>query len=144
MIEINVSDVLQGQTILVVEDEPDSLEVATILLQMYDADVITATNGREGLEQARKYHPKFIISDLSMPVMSGWEMVHHLKDDRSTNDIPVIALTAHAMTGDRERALAAGFHNYLSKPLRPDTFINDLMKLVADSPELIQSLSVKS
>ncbi|MBI1258150.1 MAG: response regulator [Chloroflexi bacterium] len=141
MSEVNLTGFLQGKKILVVEDEPDSLEVASILLEMYGADVITATNGREGLDQARKHQPRFIISDLSMPEMSGWEMVHHLKDDRSTMDIPVVALTAHAMTGDRERALAAGFHNYLSKPLRPDTFINDLMKLVADSPELMQTLT---
>ena len=132
---------LRGQKILIVEDEPDSLEVATLLLQMYEVDVITATNGREGLEQARKHQPRFIISDLSMPEMSGWEMVHHLKDDRSTMHIPVVALTAHAMTGDRERALAAGFHNYLSKPLRPETFVNDLLKLVADTPEIANALS---
>ena len=143
MTQPHLLDLLQGQKILVVEDEPDSLEVASILLQMYDVDVITATNGREGLDQARKHHPKFIISDLSMPEMSGWEMVHHLKDDRSTTDIPVIALTAHSMTGDRERALAAGFHNYLSKPLRPETFVNDLMKLVADTPELAHLFSTK-
>ena len=144
MTETNLSDILNGQRILVVEDEPDSLEVATILLEMYGAEVITATDGREGLEQARKHHPKFIISDLSMPEMSGWEMVHTLKNDRSTMDIPVVALTAHAMTGDRERALAAGFHNYLSKPLRPETFVNDLVRLITDTPELVQQDAEKS
>jgi CheY-like chemotaxis protein len=136
-----MSQLLQGTRILVVEDEPDSMEVAIILLEMYGAVVYAAGNGREGLEQARKYHPTFIISDLSMPEMSGWEMVHQLKDDRSTTEIPVIALTAHAMTGDRERALAAGFHNYLSKPLRPETFVQELVKLVADTPEIAQQLS---
>ena len=141
MINLDPYNILQGQKILIVEDEPDSLEIASILLQMYDADVITATNGREGLEQARKHRPKFIISDLSMPEMSGWEMIYTLKNDRSTMDIPVIALTAHAMTGDRERALAAGFHNYLSKPLRVETFVGDLLQLVADSSELTKTLS---
>lgn len=130
------ANILAGQTILVVEDEPDSLEVAVALLEMVDINVITASNGREGLEKARKEQPLFIISDLSMPVMSGWEMIHHLKSDRSTMDIPVIALTAHVMTGDRNRALAAGFHNYLTKPLRPTTFINDLLKVVEDTPEI--------
>ncbi len=141
MTDTDAMQLLQGQKILVVEDEPDSLEVAQILLEMYGAVVLTAANGREGLEQARKQRPKFIISDLSMPEMSGWEMVHILKNDRATMDIPVIALTAHAMTGDRERALAAGFHNYLSKPLRPETFINDLLKLIADTPAVADVLS---
>lgn len=133
--------VLHGQKILVVDDEPDNLEVVSMLLEMYDADVITAKNGEEGVEMTRKHQPKFIISDLSMPVMSGWQMIHILKNDRTTMDIPVIALTAHAMTGDRQRALAAGFHNYLSKPLQPETFIRDLLQLVIDTPAIADLLS---
>jgi CheY-like chemotaxis protein len=134
---LNRSDpihLLRSQKILVIDDEPDSLEVATMLLEMYQAEVITATNGHEGLAAARKHHPLFIISDLSMPEMSGWEMLDALKQERTTLDIPVIALTAHAMEGDRNRAIAAGFHNYLTKPLRPDTFIRDLLKIVVDIP----------
>lgn len=137
--EINET-LLTGQKILIVEDEPDSLEVAMVLLEMYGAEVITASNGKEGLEKARKHQPTFIISDLSMPEMSGWEMIHHIKDDRSTMNIPVIALTAHAMSGDRDRAVAAGFHNYLSKPLSPTTFVQDLLKLVIDVPEIAMLL----
>jgi CheY-like chemotaxis protein len=127
---------LKDQRILLIDDEPDSLEVASILLELYGADVITATNGRDGLDLARKLHPVFIISDLSMPYMSGWEMLHELKINRPTLDIPVIALTAHAMEGDRNRAIAAGFHNYLIKPLRPQTFINDLLHVVMDIPAI--------
>jgi CheY-like chemotaxis protein len=128
--------ILKDQTILVVDDEPDSLEVVSILLEMYQATVITATNGREGLDAARKHRPVFIISDLSMPEMSGWEMLHELKLSRATLDIPVIALTAHAMEGDRNRAIAAGFHNYLVKPLMPQTFIHDLLNVVMDIPAI--------
>lgn len=126
----DANHVLQGQKILVIDDEPDSLEVASLLLEMYDAQVITAANGREGLELAKRHHPVFIISDLSMPEMSGWEMIDELKKDRTTIAVPVIALTAHAMEGDRNRAIAAGFHNYLSKPLNPETFIHDLLNVV--------------
>src|SRR5947208_2708362 len=111
------SNLLRNQTILIIDDEPDSLEVAAILLELYGANVITASNGREGLELARKSHLLFIIMDLSMPEMSGWELVQALKKDRPTLEIPIIALTAHAMEGDRNRAIAAGFHNYLTKPL---------------------------
>jgi two-component system cell cycle response regulator DivK len=123
-------------TVLIVDDEPDSLDVAGTLLEMAGVSVLTASNGKEGLEHAKTHRPNFIISDLSMPEMSGWEMLKHLKEDLATRNIPVIALTAHAMRGDRNRAVAAGFHNYMSKPLRPETFVHDLLKLLADIPQM--------
>ena len=132
---------LADYTVLVVDDEPDSLYIAQTLLEMVGAKVLTATNGYEGLEIVRKQYPFFIISDLSMPEMSGWEMLHHLKLDRETQDIPVIALTAHAMPGDRNRAISAGFHNYLTKPLNPETFISDLLILLIDIPEIMDTLN---
>ena len=135
---------LKNQRILVIDDEPDSLEVAMILLEMYDVQVLTATNGQEGLEAAKQFRPLFIISDLSMPEMSGWEMLDALKQDRTTLDIPVIALTAHAMEGYRKRAIAAGFHNYLTKPLRPDTFIRDLLDVVMDIPMIAELANRKN
>ena len=133
---------LAGWKVLVVDDEPDSLEVAGDLLEMVGVVVLTANNGVEGLEQARANLPHFIISDLSMPEMSGWEMLKRLKADESTRDIPVIALTAHAMQGDRERVLIAGFNNYLSKPLRPETFVSDLLKLLVDIPQVADMLDI--
>ncbi len=133
-------DLLKDWDILIVEDEPDSLEVAERILRHYGARVHSAANGREGLEIARKVHPRFIVSDLSMPVMDGWEMLYELKQDRSTLDIPVIALTAHAMKGDRDRAIIAGFHNYLTKPLTPATFMKDLLVLLDNIPDLSLAL----
>lgn len=135
---------LKGRKILVIDDEPDSLEVVQILLEMYEVDVITATNGQEGLDEARKHHPIFILSDLSMPDTNGWEMLDALKLDQATLDIPVIALTAHAMEGDRNKAIAAGFHNYITKPLMPETFIDDLLKVVKDIPAMAQVATVES
>jgi len=134
-------DILQNWQVLVVDDEPDSLEVATRILRFYGAVVYTAANGKQGLEVVKTIRPKFIISDLSMPEMDGWEMLHELKLNRATLDIPVIALTAHAMVGDRQRAIAAGFHNYLSKPLTTSTFICDLLHLLEDIPELAAELA---
>jgi CheY-like chemotaxis protein len=93
--------------------------------------------------QPMEHRPAFIISDLSMPVMTGWEMLHELKLDRATMDIPVIALTAHAMEGDRTKAIAAGFHNYLTKPLRPQTFIRDLLHVVIDIPAIAALMNEK-
>lgn len=135
-------DLLSGWDIVVIDDEPDSLEVAEIILDAYGATVHTASDGAEGLELVRKVRPRFAISDISMPVMDGWGFIHALKQDRALEDIPAIALTAHAMIGDRERAVSAGFHNYLTKPLTADTFIYDLLKLLMDIPELAEYLTI--
>ena len=127
--------ILDTWKVLVVDDEPDSLAVAQILLELYGATVFTASNGEEALQLAIQNRPKLIISDLSMPNMSGWQLLHKLKANGLTRDVPVIALTAHAMEGDRARGFAAGFHNYLTKPLQPETFVSDLLSLVVGLPD---------
>ncbi|NDJ60793.1 MAG: response regulator [Chloroflexi bacterium] len=137
-------DLLKDWTVLVVDDEPDSLLVAKKLLARCGADVVTATNGRQALEIARDRHPRFIISDISMPELDGWELIEAIKRDRATAEIPVIALTAHAMEGDRAKAIGAGFHNYLSKPLMPETFVSDLLTLLIDVPEIARDLGQES
>jgi CheY-like chemotaxis protein len=135
-------DLLEGWDIVVIDDEEDSLEVAEIILDEYGANVHTADNGLAGLEVVRKVRPRFVISDISMPVIDGWWFIHTLKNDPYLMDIPAIALTAHAMVGDRERAISAGFHNYLTKPLTADTFIYDLLKLLTDIPTLAEHLNI--
>jgi CheY-like chemotaxis protein len=132
--------ILKGWKVLVVDNEPDSIEIAATLLNAYGASVITAANGKVGFEKATTERPNFIISDISMPIMSGWDMVAKLKNQPITSDIPVIALTAHGMEGDRERAMAAGFHNHLTKPLDPIHFIRDLLQLMVDLPDIAQLL----
>lgn len=135
-------DLLEGWDVVVIDDEEDSLEVATVILMEYGANVHTAANGRDGLDVVSQIKPRFVISDLSMPEMDGWGFVNAMKTTSSLMDIPIIALTAHAMTGDRERAIAAGFHNYLTKPLTVDTFMADLVRLLIDIPELQQFLNI--
>lgn len=135
-------DLLTGWNVVVVDDEEDSLEVAEIILLEYGANVHTASNGEEGLKIVREVRPHFVISDLSMPVMDGWGFISAMQADRELTDIPVIALTAHAMVGDRERAITAGFHNYLTKPLTVNTFMADLVKLLVDIPVLVQYLNI--
>jgi CheY-like chemotaxis protein len=129
--------------VLVVDDDPMSLTVATMILKHHGAVVHTASNGKEGLAVAKSLKPRFIISDLSMPVMDGWTMIGELKLDPATDAIPAIALTAHAMVGDRERAVAAGFHNYLTKPLTPSTFMKDLIRLLTDIPGMAEELGLQ-
>ncbi|MGJ3241231.1 MAG: response regulator [Anaerolineae bacterium] len=135
-------DLLKEWDIVVIDDEPDSLEVARYILDFYGAHVYTATNGQEGLALVQKIQPRFVISDLSMPTMDGWEFLKALKEQTSHNDIPVIALTAHALKGDRERALEAGFNNYLTKPLTANTFIDQLLSLLLAIPPLAEHLNI--
>ena len=129
-----VPRLFENWDVLVVEDELDSLEVARRMLKLAGANVFTATNGRDALELIETIKPRFILSDLSMPVMDGWELLYELKRNRRTLDTPVIALTAHSMPGDRDRAITAGFHNYISKPLDPPKFIQQLMNILIDIP----------
>ncbi len=126
-----------GWEVLVVDDERDNLEIARRLLEMAGATVTMASTGKEALEKVKTHTSayKFILSDLSMPEMDGWELLYMLKQEPRTQNIPVIALTAHAMVGDRERGIAAGFHNYITKPLDPTKFIRQLVTLLRDVPE---------
>ena len=133
-------DILRGWQVLIVDDEPDSLEITTELISLYGAIVHQATNGREALAIAQQQTPDFIISDINMPIMDGWGLIAELKKDRVTLDIPVIALTAYGMDGDRNRAIAAGFHNHLAKPLDARNFVDDLLRLLLDVPELAERL----
>ncbi|CAG1008692.1 MAG: response regulator [Anaerolinea sp.] len=135
-------DLLKGWDIAVIDDEEDSLLVAQVILDEYGATTHTASNGEEGLEIIRRVKPRFVISDLSMPVLDGWGLINKMQNDPVLKDIPAIALTAHAMVGDRDRAVAMGFHNYLTKPLTVETFIQDLVNLLIDIPELAEELNI--
>jgi CheY-like chemotaxis protein len=103
--------------VLVVEDNKDNLMLITDLLTMLRYEVITALNGLEGVEKATSELPNLILMDLSLPQMDGWEAAKVIKENSISAHIPIIALTAHAMMGDREKALEAGCDDYLSKPI---------------------------
>ena len=115
--------------ILIVDDEPDNLEVVAESLQFFGASVKIANNGEEGLKRLEEYAPSFILLDLSMPVMDGWEMRSRVKANPKTKHIPVIALSAHAMAGDKERAINAGFDGYMTKPINIPTLLTDLREI---------------
>ncbi len=103
--------------ILLVDDNDLNLDMLSRRLTRRGFAVTTATDGRECLSQARATVPDLILLDMSLPVVSGWDAVVELKADERTAGIPVIALTAHSMTSDRERALAAGCDDYDTKPV---------------------------
>jgi CheY-like chemotaxis protein len=131
---------LAGWDVVIVDDEEDSLEVAEILLTELGAIVHTAMNGQEGLALIRRVRPLLVISDLSMPIMDGWGLIFEMRKDADLRAIPALALTAHAMQGDRERTLAAGFQDYLTKPIEAKPFIRDLLERLAAVPQLQAAL----
>src|SRR5512143_2443568 len=108
--------------IVIVEDSPDIRALVRMLLEAGGHEVITAKNGREGVETTRRERPDIVLMDLSLPVLSGWEAVREIKATPAIARIPVLAVTAHAMHGDRERALAAGCDGFIAKPIDEETF----------------------
>mgnify|MGYP001819448761 CR=1 FL=1 len=113
--------------ILVVEDVDFNRDLVVQLLED-KYQVIEAVDGQEGVSIAEKEKPELILMDLSLPVMDGWEATRILKADTELRSIPVIAITAHAMKGDEEKALAAGCDDYLVKPLDEDELLLKIEK----------------
>jgi two-component system cell cycle response regulator DivK len=103
--------------ILIVEDNEDNRDMLSRRLIRKGYEVEVAVNGLEGLELARAGRPDLILMDLSMPVMDGWEATRRLKACANLKQVPIIALTGHAMTDDRDKAIANGADDYVSKPL---------------------------
>ncbi len=102
--------------ILIVEDVEFNLDLLVQLLED-EYELITANNGAAGVEMAAQERPDLILMDMSLPVMDGWEAARRIKSQAGLKHIPVIALTAHTMSGDEDRARAAGCDGYLAKPL---------------------------
>jgi two-component system cell cycle response regulator len=108
---------------LVIEDNPANLELMAYLLTAFGHSPSLAADGEEGLAAARREIPDLIICDMHLPQMDGYAIVRQLKEWPETRDIPVIAVTALAMVGDRDRIIAQGFDGYMSKPIIPETFV---------------------
>jgi CheY-like chemotaxis protein len=113
--------------VLVVEDVDFNRDLLVQLLED-KYQVIEAVNGQEGVELAEKERPELILMDLSLPIMDGWEATRRIKANPDLSSIPVIALTAHAMVGDQEKALAAGCDDYLVKPLNEEILMAKIQK----------------
>jgi two-component system, cell cycle response regulator DivK len=123
---MSLTERMRSWTVLLVDDEPDNLGVALQILEFYGARIYTACDGEQALAIMRNTRPTFVLTDLSMPVLDGWQFLNEIRRRPEWCGIPVIALTAHAMRGDREKALAQGFDQYISKPFRLTTFVSDL------------------
>ena len=103
--------------ILVVDDDEMNRDMLSRRLLRKGYEVVLAVNGAEAIERASSEHPELILMDLSMPVLDGYEATRRLKADAGTSGIPIIGLSAHAMVGDREKALSAGCDDYDTKPV---------------------------
>ncbi|WP_334129884.1 response regulator [Sneathiella sp.] len=103
--------------ILYIEDNEDNIYMLSRRLKRKGFEVVTAEDGAAGIEAARRERPALILMDLSLPVMDGWEATRLLKSGAETKAIPIIALSAHALEGERERALAAGCDDFDTKPV---------------------------
>jgi CheY-like chemotaxis protein len=106
-----------GKRVLVVDDNPAGRELVRESLQRFTSSISEAGNGREALEKMRAARPDLVLLDIQMPEMDGYEVLREIRHDPDLHDLRVIALTAFAMQGDRERALAAGFDDYITKPV---------------------------
>jgi CheY-like chemotaxis protein len=118
--------------LLYVEDNDDNLYMLSLRFEAVDGfEIISATDGALGVDKAVSDRPDLILMDLNLPVVDGWEAIRRLKADERTRAIPIIALTAHAMAGDREKALAAGADDFDTKPVVFDRLVGKVRAALA-------------
>ena len=116
-------------TILVIEDNPDNIRLVDYVLRAHGYEPLLATSGAEGLRIAEEARPALILLDIRMPHMDGYEVAARVKQ-ADLKGTKVVAVTASAMVGDRERIAAAGFDGYIQKPIDPETFIADIERFL--------------
>ena len=117
--------------VLLIEDNELNRDMLTRRLERKEFIVSCAEDGQSGIDMAKNEMPDIILLDLSLPVIDGWSVARQLKADTNTKDIPIIALTAHAMKGDREKALDAGCDDYDTKPVNLEGLLDKMHKLTA-------------
>jgi two-component system cell cycle response regulator DivK len=118
--------------VLYIEDNDDNVYMLKMRLELLgDFEVLAAENGEKGCEMAVTEQPDLILMDLEMPVVDGWEATRRLRRNPNTCDIPIIALSAHALAGEREKALAAGCNEFDSKPIEFDRLVATIRQILA-------------
>jgi CheY-like chemotaxis protein len=116
--------------VLIVEDNEMNRDMLSRRLQRKGYEIDIAVDGQAGVEAARANRPDLVLMDMSLPIMDGWEATRQLKADADTQSIPVIALTAHAMEGDRQKALEAGCDDYDTKPVNLKSLLEKMENLL--------------
>lgn len=118
--------------VLLIEDNRPSLELMSYLLQAFGHTPLEASNGIEGLEAMRRERPDLVLCDIDLPRLDGYSLAARAKADPEIRDIPLVAVTALAMVGDRDRSARAGFDGYLPKPIEPETFVREIERFLTD------------
>lgn len=121
-----------GQTVLLVEDNEDNRIIYSTVLRHLGYGVVEALDGVKAIELARSVKPDIILMDISIPEIDGWEATRILRQDPETRDIPIVALTAHALADDRERATSLGFSSYLAKPVEPRAVVAEVRRWIGE------------
>ena len=122
--------------ILLIEDNEQNRYLATFLLEARGYEVVPAESGPLGIDLAGRIDPDLTVLDIQLPGMNGYAVARALKGDPRLNPIPIVAVTSHAMAGDREQAMAAGCDGYIEKPINPETFVSEIERFLPppDSP----------
>jgi two-component system cell cycle response regulator DivK len=121
-----------GQVVLIVEDNTSNIKLFRELIGIVGYETLEAYDGKQGIEMAKAHKPDLILMDISMPVMDGLEATRILKSDPQTKNIPIIALTSHAMKGDEEKVRAAGCEGYMTKPIDTRNFLKEVRKYLQE------------
>jgi two-component system cell cycle response regulator DivK len=112
--------------ILVIEDNEQNLYLVRFILEKNGYTVSAALDGKTGIEMADRLRPDLILLDIQLPVMDGYAVARHLRANAALAAIPVVAVTSHAMVGDRDKAMAVGCNGYIEKPINPETFLSEV------------------
>ena len=121
--------------ILLIEDNEQNIYLMNFILEHHGYEVIQARDGAAALDIAGKSDPDLILLDIQLPEMDGYQVAKHLRNDRSFDAVPIIAVTSYAMVGDREKTIEAGCSGYIEKPINPDTFIAEMEKFLPPEQE---------
>lgn len=122
-------------TVLLVEDDTDTRDIYSTILRYNGYEVLETENGREALELASEKQPDLILLDISLPEVDGWTVASRLRDRPETEEVPVVAVTAHALPDDQERAHELGCDSYLTKPLRPQRVLEEVRRFLPRNGE---------
>lgn len=117
-------------TALLIEDNEQNRYLATFLLESKGFSVLSSADGPSGIALARRTMPDIILLDIQLPTMDGYSVARSLREIDELKTVPIVAVTSHAMVGDRERALSAGCTGYIEKPINPETFVSEITEFL--------------
>ena len=126
----------EEKTVMCIEDNPDNRTLVVRVLMAEGYDVVTAGNAKEGLSLVRNLHPDVILIDINMPEIDGFTLTAKLREMKHLDGVPVVAITANVMKGDREKTFAAGCDGYIQKPINVDLFPQQVAKFIKEAHTL--------